>query len=54
MMGHHTQEFTLINNFDLLTSYSKGEIIDYINDFYNIINDPDQVRLNFIENARTQ
>jgi len=46
--------YGLINHFDLLTSYSKRDMIDYLDDFYKTINNPSDVRSVFIDNARTQ
>ena len=45
--------FALINNFSLLTPYSKKEMTDYLNEFYAEIKRPDQVKSIFIDNART-
>lgn len=46
--------YALINNFDLLTSRSKKEMIHYLKDFFEIINDPQMVKYTFIENARRE
>lgn len=46
--------YSLINNFDLLTSKSKKDIINYLDDFYRQINDPREVNNIFIKNARTE
>ncbi len=43
--------FSLIENFDLLTSKSKKEIISYLDDFYDQINKPQKVKEIFIQNA---
>ncbi|MEO9070389.1 MAG: hypothetical protein ABI261_05110 [Ginsengibacter sp.] len=45
--------YSLINNFDLLTSKSKKEIINYLDDFYSTINKPKEVKNIFVDNART-
>ena len=45
--------YSLINNFDLLTSKSKKDIIGYLDDFYSTINNPREVKNVFIDNART-
>jgi len=45
---------SLINNFSLLQSRSKKELTEYINEFYNTINDKRQVQNIFIDNARTK
>jgi len=46
--------YDVVNNFDLLTARSKKEMTDYLDEFYSIINDPDQVRQIFIMNARLE
>jgi hypothetical protein len=46
--------YDVVNNFDLLTSRSKKEMIDYLDEFYSIINDPQQARQIFILNARIE
>jgi len=46
--------YDVVNNFDLLTVRSKKEMTDYLDEFYSIINDPDQVRQIFIMNARLE
>jgi hypothetical protein len=46
--------YDVVNNFDLLTARSKKEMIDYLDEFYSIINSPDQTRQIFIMNARTE
>lgn len=45
---------SLINNFALLQSKGKKELTDYLNEFYNTINDKRQVQNIFIDNARTK
>jgi hypothetical protein len=45
--------YALIRTFDLLPSNSKHEMINYLDEFYEIINSPDLVKYTFIENART-
>jgi hypothetical protein len=42
-----------INNFLLLNTKVKNEMIKYLEEFYQIINDKRAVRTNFISNART-
>ena len=44
--------YDLINNFELLTSKSKKDMITYLDDFFRIINEPNQVQNIFIKNAR--
>jgi hypothetical protein len=44
--------YSLINNFDLLTSVSKKDMIHYLDGFYDIIKDPNRVNYAFIKNAR--
>ena len=46
--------YDLVNNFDLLTPTTKKDVIGYLDEFYSIINDPQQVNQIFILNARTQ
>ena len=45
--------YSLINNFNLLTSKSKKEMISYLDSFFKMINDPVELNDVFIENART-
>ena len=44
--------YALIKNFNLLTSKSKKEMTNYLDDFFEQINKPDKVKYVFIENAR--
>jgi hypothetical protein len=44
----------LISNFTPLNSRNKKEITDYINEFYEIIEDRRKVQTIFIDNARTR
>lgn len=46
--------YDMVNGFHLLTAKTKKEITDYLDDFYSIINSPDEVRQIFITNARTE
>ena len=46
--------YSLINNFDLLTSASKKDIIHYLDGFFDLINSPEQVNNTFHRNARTE
>ena len=46
--------YDVVNNFNLLTARNKKEVIEYLNEFYSIINDPEQVRQIFITNARIE
>ena len=46
--------YTMINQFNLLTSESRREMTYYLDEFYEIINDPGLVKLNFITNAIAQ
>ncbi len=43
---------SLINNFPLLSSRIKKEIVEYVDEFYSIINNKRQVQSIFIDNAR--
>jgi hypothetical protein len=44
--------YSLINNFDLLSEKNRKTIIDYLDDFYKTINNRNQVKSIFIEQAR--
>jgi succinate dehydrogenase flavin-adding protein (antitoxin of CptAB toxin-antitoxin module) len=44
----------LIMNFEPLSSRSKKEMMEYIEQFYKIINNKKSVETEFIKNARTQ
>jgi len=44
--------YSLIKNFDLLTEKNRKIIIDYLDDFYKTINNNNQVKSIFIEQAR--
>ncbi|MBL7730024.1 MAG: hypothetical protein JNM88_02515 [Chitinophagaceae bacterium] len=46
--------YSLINNFSLLTARNKKTMTDYIDEFYEVINDKKQVQTIFIDNARTR
>jgi hypothetical protein len=46
--------YALINNFALLASRTKKELISFLDDFYRTINDKRQVQNIFIDNARTK
>jgi hypothetical protein len=46
--------YELIRNFELLDSRNKNEMINYLDDFYKIINDPVQIQNILIDNARRQ
>lgn len=46
--------YSLIKHFDLLTKNSKEEMIDYLDEFYKLINSPKDVKYNFIDNARQE
>ncbi len=46
--------YNIINNCDLLDKHSKGDMISYLDGFYKIISDPDEVKLRFITNARVE
>lgn len=46
--------YALINNFSLLTSRSKKDMIGYLDDFYYQVGKPDIVKHIFIQNARTR
>jgi arginine repressor len=45
--------YALVNNFSPLTTSSKKEMIRYLDDFFEIINNEKKVRFEFIDNART-
>jgi hypothetical protein len=46
--------YYLINNFNLLTTTSKKEMTQYLDEFYKIINDPNMLKYTFVDNARNQ
>jgi len=46
--------YALIDHFDLLSAKSKGEMKDYLEEFYKMILNPRSVRYNFIESAIAQ
>ncbi len=46
--------YALVNNFELLTNGSKKNMINYLDDFFDLINRPREVRSAFIDNARME
>ncbi len=46
--------YATVNNFKLLTSATKGEMLEYLDQFFLQINNPEEVKSLFITNARTQ
>ena len=46
--------YAVINNFNLLTTKSKKDMINYLDDFFYMINQPEMVQNVFIRNARTE
>jgi hypothetical protein len=46
--------YTLINNFTLLTKNNREDMINYLDGFYNVINDKREVKNVFINGARSQ
>lgn len=46
--------YALINGFDLLTPKSKKEMTDYLDEFYEVINEPKRIKSIFIEHAMTK
>jgi hypothetical protein len=46
--------YGLINHFNLLTSKSREEMTRYLDEFFEMINSPDLVKMNFITNAIAQ
>ena len=46
--------YSLINNFNLLTQSTKTEMTQYLDEFYEIINDPKVLKYTFVDNARNQ
>jgi hypothetical protein len=44
--------YSLIKNFNLLTTASKTEMTQYLDDFYAIINNPGTTKYTFVDNAR--
>lgn len=46
-----SQVYDLINQFELLSAAKKKDMINYLEDFYKTINDPDKVQSVFIKNT---
>jgi hypothetical protein len=46
--------YALINNCTLLRASKKRDLIDYLESFYDVINDPRKVKEEFITNARKE
>ncbi|MBS1598651.1 MAG: hypothetical protein JST75_10545 [Bacteroidetes bacterium] len=46
--------YALINNFDLITPGNRKDMINFLDEFYRIINDQSSVQTVFIDNARTE
>lgn len=46
--------YALINHFDYLNPRSKREMVAYLQDFYDMIENPKLVKMNFIDKARTE
>jgi hypothetical protein len=46
--------YALIKNFNLFTHETKKELTDYLDEFYDTINNPSEVKKTFIDHARTQ
>lgn len=46
--------YALVNNFGLLSTGSKKSMINYLDDFFELINKPKEVKSVFIDNARTE
>lgn len=46
--------YALINNFELLTTASKRNMIRYLDDFFELIAKPKEVKFAFIDNARPE
>jgi hypothetical protein len=44
----------MVNNFQLLSARNRKELVDYLEEFYDTINDKRQVQSIFIDNARTK
>lgn len=48
------QIYAIVNQFELLDKSNRKDIINYMDDFYRIINNPKEVQYTFIDNARTK
>ena len=48
------QIYATINNFNLLQPQTKKDMIGYLDQFYKTINNPKEVKREFIDNARTE
>jgi hypothetical protein len=46
--------YGVINHFALLSGRSKKDLTDYLDDFYKLINSPNEVKSTFIDNARKE
>jgi hypothetical protein len=46
--------YSLIKNFELLTSNNKKDLFDYLDQFFDLINKPEEVNYIFIQGARSQ
>ncbi|HET9056975.1 MAG TPA: hypothetical protein VFN30_09030 [Chitinophagaceae bacterium] len=46
--------YALINEFELLTKLNRKDVINYLDGFYDLIDDPKKVQSTFITNARTE
>lgn len=44
--------YALVNNFDLLDKYHKSEMVEYLDEFYQIIEHPDLLREKIINNCK--
>lgn len=45
--------YQIIKNFTLLSGFTRNEVISYLNGFYDTISKPKDVRIEFIQNARS-
>lgn len=44
--------YTLVNNFDLLDKYSKAEMVEYLDEFYEIIEKPYNIEREILQNCK--
>jgi hypothetical protein len=42
----------LVNNFDLLDKYSKAEMLEYLDEFYEIIEKPYNIEREILQNCK--
>ncbi|MES2882687.1 MAG: hypothetical protein V4676_11100 [Bacteroidota bacterium] len=51
-LSHKNNMYKLINDFELLSSNTRKNMISFIDDFYDMITKPNKIKAEFIQNAR--